>query len=166
MNGIETGMLPSCWGPGTWMLLHSMAYVYNPSKDQVNYYNFFSTLGSVLPCEECRNHYKKNLSDSALKQALVSNESFFRLIYDLHNKVNQQTGVPKNKWPAYESVLKFYSTFEADCSDMQGACKKAKKKQKRMKVVEHFGNISSDQLPLIIVIVVLVVLFIVYAVRK
>ncbi len=151
----KTGMLPSCWGPGTWMLLHSIAYVYDPHKDKENYYNFFRLLGKVLPCNDCKTHYSQNVNNKELITALESNETFFKWMYDLHNKVNEQTDVPRNKWPSYESILKLYSTFAADCSDLPGTCGGKSKNRKKMKIVEQFGEVSHDQVPLIIIIVIL-----------
>ena len=81
------GLLTTCWGNSLWHGLHSIAYSYNPQTDKENYYNFFTILGAVLPCEECRIHYKQNLNDTQLKNALESNEGLFRYVYDLHNKV-------------------------------------------------------------------------------
>jgi Erv1 / Alr family len=157
----KTGMLPSCWGPGTWMLLHSIAYVYDPRKDKENYYNFFMYLGKVLPCNDCKIHYAENVINKELIDALESNDTFFKWMYDLHNRVNEQTGVPRNKWPNYESILKLYSTFAADCSELPGACGGKNKNKKKMKIVEHFGSgVSNDQIPLIVIIVFLVLVLV------
>ena len=62
---IGKGLLPSCWGPMLWGSIHSIAYAYNPKIDKNNYYNFFTNLGGVLPCEECRVHYSQNLNEIA-----------------------------------------------------------------------------------------------------
>jgi hypothetical protein len=148
---IGKGLLPSCWGPMLWGGLHSIAYAYNPQIDKDNYYNFFSNLGSVLPCEECRVHYSQNVNKQELAIALESNENLFRWVYDLHNKVNLQTGVPESKWPSYESIKKLYGSFKASCSDIPGVCGAAPGKiQKKIKMVEQFGDINSDQVPFII----------------
>jgi len=144
------GLLPSCWGTGTWMLIHSIAYVYNPKIDKDNYYNFFSNLGNVLPCEECRIHYSQNLNKQELLMALQSAESLFRWTYDLHNKVNRQTGVPESKWPSYESIKERYKSYKASCSDIPGVCGTSPGKiQKKIKMVEQFGEICDNQIGLL-----------------
>jgi len=148
---IGKGLLPSCWGGPAWVFLHSIAYAYNPKTDKDNYYNFFSNLGGVLPCEECRLHYSQNLNKQELVIALESNENLFRWVYDLHNKVNRQTGVPESKWPSYESVKQRYGSFKASCSDVPGVCGAIPgKAYKKIKMVEQFGDINEDQLPLLV----------------
>lgn len=151
----KVGILPSCWGSSMWFSLHSIAYAYNPQIDKENYYSFFSNLGNILPCEECRFHYYQNLNKKELITALESAENMFKWVYDLHNKVNLQTGVPPNKWPSYESVKEKYSTFKASCAYTPGTCGPGTGKMKRMKIVEQFDNINEDQIPLIAVIAVL-----------
>lgn len=153
------GLLPSCWGPIMWGSLHSIAYAYNPQTDKDNYFNFFSNLGTVLPCEECRTHYYQNLNKQDLVVALISNENLFKWVYDLHNKVNFQTGIPESKWPSYESIKERYASFEASCSNIQGVCGSTPgKKQKKIKMVEQFGEVNEDQLPFIVSTAVLAVL--------
>ncbi len=146
----KVGILPSCWGSGAWVLIHSIAYAYNPQIDKENYFNFFSNLGSVLPCEECRVHYSQNLNKQELVVALDSNEKLFKWVYDLHNKVNLQTGVPQAKWPSYEFIKERYGSFKASCSEIPGVCSNTSKIKKRVKMVEQFGDISEEQLPFII----------------
>jgi hypothetical protein len=157
----KVGILPSCWGPAMWFTLHSIAYAYNPQIDKENYNNFFSNLGYVLPCEECRVHYSQNLNKQELLIALDSAENLFRWVYDLHNKVNKQTGVSESKWPSYESVKERYGSFKASCADMPGVCGAGPGIKKKMKMVEQFGDINEDQLPFLISTVTLAVLLIV-----
>lgn len=156
---INKGLLPTCWGPPFWHVLHSISYVYNPSIDKQKYYDFFLNLGYILPCEECRKHYWQNLNRQELQVALESNEGMFRWVYDLHNKVNKQNGVPESKWPSYESVKEKYKSYEATCSKIPGVCSSGTiGPQKRMKIVEQFGNMNIDQLPLLITVIILAVL--------
>jgi hypothetical protein len=156
----KVGILPSCWGPAMWFAIHSIAYAYNPQTDKENYNNFFSNLGSILPCEECRIHYSQNVSKQELLMALNSPENLFRWVYDLHNKVNRQTGVPESKWPSYESIKERYSSFKASCADIPGVCGSSQGLKKKMKMVEQFGDLNEDQLPFLIATVILAVLLI------
>jgi hypothetical protein len=155
----KKGLLPSCWGSSYWFVLHSMAYVYDP-KDKNKYFNFFMNLGYILPCSECKIHYQDNVSRDDLEKALESNESLFRWVYDLHNKVNQQLNVPKSKWPSYESVKQKYQSYESDCSSLKGVCGlKVGSKPKKVKIVEEFGSEKlNDQMIVIIVLCVLLTL--------
>lgn len=154
----KVGILPTCWGPAMWFTLHSIAYAYNPQTDKDNYYTFFSNLGNILPCEECRVHYSQNLNKQELFIALDNSENLFKWVYDLHNKVNRQTGVPESKWPSYESVKQRYGSFKASCTDIPGVCSSGLGPQKKMKIVEQFGAINEDQLPFLVSIVALSVL--------
>ena len=154
----KVGILPSCWGPALWFSLHSIAYAYNPQIDKDKYYDFFSNLGYILPCEECRVHYSQNLNKQELLIALESTENLFRWVYDLHNKVNKQTGVPESTWPSYESIKQRYGSFKASCTDIPGVCSSGLGPQKKMKIVEQFGSINEDQLPFLIATVVLAIL--------
>lgn len=118
----QTGLLPSCWGPAFWHVLHSIAYTYNPEVDRESYYQFFTNLVNILPCQECRLHYAEKLNLEELEQALETNETLFRYVYDLHNQVNVDTGKTLQDSPSYESVKERYGSFKASCSEMQGVC--------------------------------------------
>ncbi len=160
MNQGFEGMLPSCWGPMIWGMSHSIAYSYNPKKDKDNYFMFFSNLGNLLPCEECRLHYSQNFNRLELLTALENTESLFRWTYDLHNKINKKLGVPESKWPNYESVKQKYSSYKASCSDIPGVCGSKSLIKKKIKIIEEFGSVNGEQLPFIISIVGLVVLLV------
>ena len=58
------GMMTSTWGPPLWHALHAITFNYpvNPSEEQKKeYFNFFNSLGGVLPCKYCRDNYKENI---------------------------------------------------------------------------------------------------------
>ncbi len=137
-NGIRT----NCWGSSGWQFIHSIAYAYSPTSDQVKktYYDFFIGLGKVLPCMECREHYKENVKEIELFNALDSQETFFRWSYDLHNAVNKQTGVPEKNWPSYESVKTRYNNYKSECNEIPGACGSKDPNKIRTKVIEQFSN--------------------------
>jgi hypothetical protein len=152
-----TGLMPSCWGQMIWGTIHSIAYVYNPKIDKENYFNFFWNLGNVLPCAECKAHYYQNITKLDLQLALESQETLFRFMYNFHNLVNKQTGVPESKWPSYEDVKKRYSGYEASCTEMPGVCGSVKKSptQKGTMVVETFGSYTEDSIKSTVIISVL-----------
>ena len=58
------GVRPNCWGPSGWHFIHSIAYAYNPINNKIkrDYLEYFIKLGDVIPCDECREHYAKNLN--------------------------------------------------------------------------------------------------------
>ena len=79
------------WGPYTWFFLHSITFTYpiNPSEiDKKTYYNFISGLQHVLPCRQCKMHFKKLLSDIPLYPYLDTRKNFVRWMIEVHNRVN------------------------------------------------------------------------------
>lgn len=91
-------MLPDIWGKHAWNFLHlvTLSYPINPSPaDKQNYYNFFTNLQYVLPCEKCRNNMTKHLKKYPLTdKALSSRNELVKWCIDLHNIVNYYTGKP------------------------------------------------------------------------
>jgi hypothetical protein len=155
----KVAILPTCWGPPLWFSLHSIAFAYDPNSDRQKYYDFFSNLGYVLPCEECKVHYTQNFNKDEFARALESNEGLFRWVYDLHNRVNKGTGVPESKWPSYETVKKNYASFKASCSDMPGVCGSGSPNKKKIKIIEQFGEYQ-ENLGYIIPIAILSILLV------
>ncbi len=153
------GMVPQTWGSSLWIFLHSIALIYNPATDKEKYFNFFTNLGQILPCSECQLHYQQNVNKQDLTEALNSNETFFRWVYDLHNKVNKQTGIPESKWPSYESIKQRYESYRAKCMDFPGVC--SSETSPKIKMVEQFGQYSEDQIPYVILTGIFATLFII-----
>lgn len=83
---------PNEWGPPAWKFIHyiALAYPNNPSQDDKNNYeNFFVSLQNVLPCNKCKENYKKHLQIFPLKESLDDNKSLFKWSVDIHNEVNR-----------------------------------------------------------------------------
>jgi hypothetical protein len=156
------GLLPGCWGNSMWHSIHSIAYAYEPSNiNKNNYFNFFVSLGKVLPCEECKEHYDENVKPGELTAALESKETLFRWVYDLHNKVNQQTSVPESKWPSYESVKEMYDNYKTDCNTSPGVCGSGLNNKKKLKVVEQSEDESEFDMKYMIPIILLIIALII-----
>jgi hypothetical protein len=83
------------WGPSFWFIIHSVAINFpdNPSEDEKRKHEiFFTSLQYVLPCEKCREHYKKNLRQHDLRKALESKKGIFDWSVRMHNEVNVSNG--------------------------------------------------------------------------
>lgn len=96
------------WGPHAWMFLHSITLVYphNPTtNEKQNYYKFFDNLQNILPCELCKSHYKKHLTEYPLMDNLNSKDSLIRWLINVHNKINLMKGKPQ--W-TYQEVIDHY----------------------------------------------------------
>lgn len=112
---------PKSWGQPMWFSIHSIAYAYTPSNENIAYYrSFFTNLGNILPCEHCRIHYNENLKLEELEVALGSSDLLFKWTYDFHNLVNKQNGV--TSYPTLEEVKRNYKFYEANCSAETGTC--------------------------------------------
>jgi len=161
------GLMPSCWGQALWHSIHSIAMAYEPNpKSRQDYFNFFASLGNVLPCEECKKHYQENFKNTqnslkaALNQTALAPNGLFRWTYDLHNIVNEQTKVPRSKWPTYEQVVKKYEGFRVSCGTTPGVCGavEGKTPEKRIRIVEEFGTLA-DLNPESIALIVVCICF-------
>jgi hypothetical protein len=88
----NTGLNPNVWGNGAWIFLHSISLTYpnDPTNnDKKNYKIFFETLGYLIPCNHCSNHYNEFLSKNPINNNVLKNkESLTRWLYNAHNNVN------------------------------------------------------------------------------
>lgn len=126
----NNGLAPCSWGSAAWHFLHSISLTYPESvgftpedqKIKNDYYQFFNLLGYVLPCEECKGHYRTNFNSNNLMNSLSSRKDFAKWVYDLHNMVNEGTGVPKSKWPSFRDVYIKYDNLRTECGKSPGVC--------------------------------------------
>lgn len=102
------------WGPSAWKFLHTVTFAYPPSpslEQQRAADSLFSSLGALLPCDTCQNHYQQEFAlhppDSR------SGATLSAWLVDLHNRVNARLGKPSM---SYAQAAKLYTTqCTADC---------------------------------------------------
>lgn len=85
------------WGPFIWGAIHMICLGAPPSLDaiqQEEYRTFFLNLPKVLPCAECAEHLKQNLSKVPIDTALLGRDTLFEWSVNLHNVVNRMLGKP------------------------------------------------------------------------
>lgn len=103
---------PSIWGPHAWFFLETitMAYPDEPDKNDINNTKlFFNSLQYVIPCDKCRNNYKKHLSQFPLTNDVLKNRNtLFKWIVDVHNSVDYK------KKKSYDDVFSYYITNYSD----------------------------------------------------
>jgi hypothetical protein len=91
-------MLPKIWGESGWDFIHfvTLGYPENPTaEDRQRYYQYFTDLQYVLPCDKCRKNMAEHLKQLPLNdQVLANRESLVKWGIDLHNIVNYYTGKP------------------------------------------------------------------------
>lgn len=83
------------WGPSGWNFLQSIAFKYpkNPTlTDMALYRDFYMSAGKVLPCDLCKEHYRRNIKIHPIN--LRSNKTLTMWINRLHNHVNEAKGKP------------------------------------------------------------------------
>lgn len=85
------------WGPALWRAIHLIALGY-PSRptleQQQSYLQFFTLIGSVIPCSRCRRHYMEHLATEPVSGYLKSQEDLFAWTVLIHNLVNVELGKP------------------------------------------------------------------------
>ena len=98
------------WGTAGWTFLHTITYSYpdNPTNSNIDdYYNFFSNLKNVLPCQMCKDNMKKHLETYPLtRNTLKSKRELINWLINIHNEVNKMTG---KKVLTYEQVDNIYN---------------------------------------------------------
>lgn len=101
---------PKLWGRYFWGTAHyiTISYPSNPTqKEKQNVKLFFDLLTDLLPCENCRAHYKNNLMRYPLTdQILNSRLNLIKWLVNLHNEVNQRTG---KKIISVEEAINIYT---------------------------------------------------------
>jgi hypothetical protein len=104
---------PNVWGPYGWKFLHFVTFGYpeNPSnQDKLNYKNFFYSLGNVIPCPTCAQHYKQHLNMYPLTDNILSNKkNVINWLIDVHNEVNKSLN--KRTYTYEEGINLILSNF-------------------------------------------------------
>lgn len=119
---MSEGLITSIWGPSTWNTLHCITFNYpiEPTEeDKQHYKQFFQSLAYVLPCETCRNSYKKHITTPEFElsdEVLQDRDSLTKWLYKLHKKVSHKTGT-KYKL-TYEDVYDKYSSYIIKCTSL------------------------------------------------
>ena len=106
-------MEPNIWGPHAWLFLHTITLNYpdHPTnKEKEIYRSFFKTLGGVLPCEKCREHYLINLEKYPIQ--LESKEDLTKWLFNLHNQVNIKNN--KSQMDYDEFIHKYSRLYDTE----------------------------------------------------
>lgn len=84
---------PHVWGPHGWKFMHAVALAYpeTPSVEEKKAaFQFFTSLEYLLPCESCKQNFKKELQSFPLQPALESKQALNEWLTALHNSVNKR----------------------------------------------------------------------------
>jgi hypothetical protein len=86
---------PAVWGPLFWHTLHIVALGYpkEPTYAQKRAAKeFYESLGILIPCPVCREHYQTHLQKIPITPHLDRREDLFKWTVQLHNEVNALLG--------------------------------------------------------------------------
>lgn len=104
---------PETWGPFFWHTIHIVALGYpeNPTyAHKKAAKEFYESLTVLIPCPECREHYKMHLEKNPLTPHLDRRKDLLRWTILLHNEVNKML---KKKIFTETEVLKYYTRLGA-----------------------------------------------------
>jgi hypothetical protein len=90
-------MDPSIWGPHLWYVMHIISFSYprEPSEyDKRAYHDFYQSLKDVIPCDVCKKHYSKYITEYPISPHLDNKETLIKWVIQVHNFVNISTGKP------------------------------------------------------------------------
>jgi hypothetical protein len=105
-------MDPNIWGPSFWYILHTISFHYpeKPSEYQKRvFHDFFNSLKDVLPCDKCKKHYVKYVTEYPISPHLDKKTNLIKWLIDVHNFVN--LSLNKNTM-TYEEVGKLYNNMK------------------------------------------------------
>lgn len=125
MSG-EGGMVVGMWGPPGWRFLHSVAHGFpeDPSDfdqrngnslgtTESNYKNFFTLVGTTLPCGLCRQSYVQFIAENPIRTS--SRADLTKWLWEIHTRVNDKLGRQYAN-SDFDSVSQSYEKYRAKCS--------------------------------------------------
>jgi len=102
------------FGPSMWKTLHSIAWNYGadphtPTEtEQKEITDFFNLLTNLIPCPQCRTHYKNYIIEHLIDPS--SRVNLTKWLHTLHNDVNRRTGKMEL---SYEDHSKDYNEWNS-----------------------------------------------------
>lgn len=104
-------MKPEVWGPQLWFILHIISFEYpeNPTENIKRvYYDFYTSLKDILPCDLCKKHYREFLHKNPILPFLDKKDDLIRWVVDIHNDINISLG---KRALSMDEVIDIYSTL-------------------------------------------------------
>lgn len=95
------------WGRKIWATMHLFsANIILSQENTQAFIDFITSLAYLLPCDECRGHYIKNLEEFPLRDKDFSSpENLYKWTFLLHSVVNKQLGKQN---PRYEDTKRIW----------------------------------------------------------
>ena len=78
------------WGPIIWHMYHTFAiHIINDNNSIEIFKLFNNSLGYILPCEECKNHFNFIIENIYLLDTSIKKDNLFFYTYKIHEIVNE-----------------------------------------------------------------------------
>ena len=108
---------PVEWGPYIWYILDLMIVRLDPSNECLKNHILmqFVSLLEVIPCEHCRIHYQKFMTEHPIEPHLESKQALAKWVYDCRSSVNHR--IPKSNFTFQQYLSKIHERFGCDLSD-------------------------------------------------
>jgi len=191
-----TNLGPESWGPHAWKFIHivALAYPVKPTlEDKQNYKRFYTTIGDIIPCAHCREHYKEHLIKNPITDdVLMNRKKLLNWTIDIHNEVNKLTGKTTYDYDtAVELITRNYEcspashvkdTKQVNMSDTPNTkpvienLKNTNKtdniivnKTDNIKIIEEINNEKNNdntKYLILFILIVLIIMFLYYDTRK
>ena len=97
---------PKYIGPGTWNVIHTLAYNAQTSSMQKNFMRTMETIVNFFPCEVCRGHSIDYLKNHPMRDYLSDALGLFVWTWKFHNHVIYRTNKQQMSW---DMALHIYS---------------------------------------------------------
>lgn len=116
----EEGILTSIFGPHIWEGSHCITFNYphNPTiEEKQQYKTYFESLANVLPCPDCRKHYKYNFyenPETMMQEKDLENRATLTIWwFNFHCSVSAMLGIFYDI--TFEDFCRRYESFIAHC---------------------------------------------------
>lgn len=107
---------PGVFGPHFWFVLHSVSFFYPEypdSSDMRRHKEFYESFVYMIPCDECKKHYRVLLTRYPIDGHLESRNLLSRWVVFIHNSVNKRLGKPQMD---YDDVVDYYRKMYSSSS--------------------------------------------------
>jgi len=104
-------MHPNIWGPHLWYIMHLISFEYpeNPTEyDKRIYHDFYNSLKDVIPCIDCKKHYRDHITQYPITPHLDSRATLIKWVIQIHNFVNMSLG---KSTMTNEQVMELYKNL-------------------------------------------------------
>ena len=185
-----TNLGPESWGPHAWKFIHivALAYPVKPTlEDKQNYKRFYTTIGDIIPCAHCKEHYKEHLIKNPITDdVLMNRKKLLNWTIDIHNEVNKLTGKTTYDYDTAIELIK--RNYECSPASPASPAKENNKpvieklentvnknnniivnKTDNIKIIEEINNEkNNDNIKYIIlfILIVVIIMFLYYDTRK